>query len=69
MVRHVQPKDIRDMIDKLKSLANTGDVLAIRELLDRTLGKAAQPVAVQHEGSVTVDHRLVHYVNAPEGEL
>lgn len=46
LLASIRPEDIREVIEMLLAKAKRGDVVAARELLDRTLGKPAQAVAV-----------------------
>ncbi len=43
-------RDIRDAVDQLVKLARGGDLAAIKELLDRTIGKAVAPVDLNIQG-------------------
>lgn len=52
LLRRVSTDDIREVVDKLLELAKGGDLAAIRELLDRTLGK---PVAMDMQPADPID--------------
>lgn len=49
LLRTVKPKDMRTIVRSLIAKAKAGDVTAIRELLDRTLGRPTQAVDVSAE--------------------
>ena len=49
MAEAVTPEDIGAVVKALVEKAKTGEAWAVRELLDRTLGKATQPVDVDPE--------------------
>ncbi|HEY8665649.1 MAG TPA: hypothetical protein VIL86_03245 [Tepidisphaeraceae bacterium] len=43
LLAKLTPAAVGEIADKLIAQAKTGDIAAIRELLDRTIGKPAQP--------------------------
>ena len=47
----VTEQDMVDCYARLMTLVNSGEISAIREYLDRALGKATQPV--EHSGEIT----------------
>lgn len=55
MFRAVTPDDIAKAIAKLVEMALEGDVPAIRELLDRTIGRPATPVTGSDGGPLRVE--------------
>lgn len=62
-LRYMTPQKLWDVVDKLYEMAMEGDVLAARELLDRTLGKAHQPIKLDVDakisGQASITHRIV----------
>lgn len=48
----VKPKDISEVIKMLVGKAKAGDVVAAKELLDRMLGKATQPIETDGPGAI-----------------
>ena len=44
MLEAVTPRDLRAIVKKLIAQAKAGDVIAAREVLDRSLGKASQTI-------------------------
>lgn len=51
LLEAVTPDDVRAAVRALIDQARAGDVVAIRELLDRTVGKATLPVDLASESS------------------
>lgn len=54
MMEAVTPEDVRGAIRALVLAARDGDVVAIKELLDRTVGKVTQPVAGDADGTMPI---------------
>ena len=52
----ISPQDIEAVVKTLVTRALAGDVVAIRELLDRAIGKAQQTI----EATIEAEHRLPH---------
>ncbi len=53
----VTDDDLKEVIDELVAMAKGGDIQAIKELLDRMLGKANQPIEV--EGEESSDEKMI----------
>lgn len=63
----VTQADIRDVVKSLIANAKAGDVHATKELFDRLIGKASQPIEVA--GADGDPLRIeVHYVNRADAE-
>ncbi|MCC6423752.1 MAG: hypothetical protein IT447_09770 [Phycisphaerales bacterium] len=59
LLKAVTTEDIAEVVQMLMDKAKAGDVAAARELLDRTIGKARQPVDVTSGDGV--DDRPVEF--------
>ncbi|MDA1052329.1 MAG: hypothetical protein O3C40_17870 [Planctomycetota bacterium] len=68
LLASVTPADLRGAVKALIRKAKTGDVPAIRELLDRTLGKPASSVELSHsvDSLASVTPILEVEVRSPE---
>jgi len=51
LAKAVTPDDFRDVVAQLVQAAKTGEQWAVREFLDRTLGRAAQSVDLEARGA------------------
>jgi hypothetical protein len=59
MYKCITSEDFKRVVKKLIATANTGEGWAIKELLDRVLGKAQQPIDLQADGAnVTYEFTL-----------
>jgi hypothetical protein len=47
LLESVTPEDVRAVVAKLVDLAKSGDLAAVRELLDRLFGKPTTPIATE----------------------
>lgn len=63
------PLRLRRIADKLATLAEGGDLSAIRELADRLDGKASQAHTSEDGGDLVVVIRKLTDVTMPHGEL
>jgi hypothetical protein len=50
LLKRVTKQDIEEVVDMLLEKAKGGDVIAARELLNRTIGKPTQPLEIQNSG-------------------
>jgi hypothetical protein len=57
LLKAMKPADVREIIRKLILMAKTGDLAAIKELFDRTIGKA-QPAEPHDDGRPTKQIRV-----------
>jgi hypothetical protein len=55
LLASVSPRDVQDIVRRIKREAKNGDIAAARELLDRVLGKAVQAIQVDAAGSAADD--------------
>ena len=57
MLSAVTQKDFREVVKALIQRAKAGDVAAIRELLDRCIGKPTQPLDIEVDGRLASETR------------
>ena len=60
----ITPEDISEVVAKLVTKAKTGQAWAVRELLDRCLGRPQQKMEIETEGKLT----WAEYVKGPAGD-